>query len=497
MKLLRLLPVLLILHAVTVAQDAPAPTSYSYLLLYNGANIGWLTSTFTRAQLNDADVLLEQQQIYMRIQRSFDDQAFETKSTTSTWYAPGYSEVRRHDVTVSGAQKVELDIRWGDEIRISQTVDGGNARQVTLTPGEAPVLGTLAAWQRLRESKPGTKLDFQMLDEINLALVPETWTVSGSVKRNVGDSIIEGTEVAIVSNGRASTAIFNKHDLPEYYQHTGGFALLRVESIPQPFKPEPVTLRSVMRANVAVPDELRLESMEIEFKFKHDDGDGIPPLADNNAYHDVRKLNDGYQLTLKSARMAESAAAMPYPLKEISDDAKPFLAPTAMCQSDDEDLARVAKTLANGKDNAAQVTRAIIRYVERRLSGGSGDTGAASAKQAWLEKQGDCTEHAALFVALARAAGLPARNAGGLTYLTMGEDGGMFGFHAWAEVWLGEWVPVDTTVGELGTSARYILSEYDEPGSTHGRGRASRMLEQEISPKITAYKLETGKSWKR
>jgi transglutaminase-like putative cysteine protease len=59
-------------------------------------------------------------------------------------------------------------------------------------------------------------------------------------------------------------------------------------------------------------------------------------------------------------------------------------------------------------------------------------------------KKGDCTAYALLFTTLARAAGIPAREAGGWLY--MGDEYQAFGFHAWNEVILdGHWVPVDAS----------------------------------------------------
>jgi hypothetical protein len=57
--------------------------------------------------------------------------------------------------------------------------------------------------------------------------------------------------------------------------------------------------------------------------------------------------------------------------------------------------------------------------------------------------KGDCSEHAILFTTLARAAGIPAREASGLIYNNI-EDAPGFGGHAWVEVELdGEWIAVD------------------------------------------------------
>jgi transglutaminase-like putative cysteine protease len=60
-----------------------------------------------------------------------------------------------------------------------------------------------------------------------------------------------------------------------------------------------------------------------------------------------------------------------------------------------------------------------------------------------------------LFVALARAAGLPAREVGGVAYV--GGDEPAFGWHAWAEIHDGsQWVAVDPTWGEVYVDATHI-----------------------------------------
>ena len=53
--------------------------------------------------------------------------------------------------------------------------------------------------------------------------------------------------------------------------------------------------------------------------------------------------------------------------------------------------------------------------------------------------------------ALARAAGLPTRIAVGLVY-----EGGYFYYHAWPEVLLGDWFPLDPTLGQYPADATHI-----------------------------------------
>ena len=52
---------------------------------------------------------------------------------------------------------------------------------------------------------------------------------------------------------------------------------------------------------------------------------------------------------------------------------------------------------------------------------------------------------------MARSLGLPVRTAVGLVYLD-----GSFYYHAWPEVWLGEWVAVDPTFRQTPADAAHI-----------------------------------------
>jgi transglutaminase-like putative cysteine protease len=74
-----------------------------------------------------------------------------------------------------------------------------------------------------------------------------------------------------------------------------------------------------------------------------------------------------------------------------------------------------------------------------------------SAVQVLETRRGDCNEHTVLFVALARAMGIPARTAAGLVYLN-----GRFYYHAWPEVYLRDWVAVDPTFGQVPADAAHI-----------------------------------------
>ena len=77
--------------------------------------------------------------------------------------------------------------------------------------------------------------------------------------------------------------------------------------------------------------------------------------------------------------------------------------------------------------------------------------GVPSALATLRSREGDCNEHTQLYVAVARAAGIPARVAAGLAFVD-----GKFYYHAWPEVWLERWVAVDPTFGQFPADASHL-----------------------------------------
>jgi hypothetical protein len=77
-----------------------------------------------------------------------------------------------------------------------------------------------------------------------------------------------------------------------------------------------------------------------------------------------------------------------------------------------------------------------------------------SALEVLRVREGDCNEHTILFVALARAAGVPAKAAIGLVW---SEALDAFGYHAWPEVHAGgRWIPMDPTFGQPLADATHL-----------------------------------------
>ncbi len=204
-----------------------------------------------------------------------------------------------------------------------------------------------------------------------------------------------------------------------------------------------VILSTAVQSNVDLSDapeyeELRFRLAGVDLSGFQLDGDRQTLRGDTLIVRRERwdDLDPGYEL--------------PYPRMDLAES----LAPEPLIQSDDPRIADRARQITarrtqwrqDPKAVARQLTTAVYNMLEKSIT-----FSVPNALQVLETLQGDCNEHTVLYVAMARALGLPARTAVGLVYVN-----GAFFYHAWPEVWLGEWVAVDPTFGQYPADASHI-----------------------------------------
>jgi hypothetical protein len=156
--------------------------------------------------------------------------------------------------------------------------------------------------------------------------------------------------------------------------------------------------------------------------------------------------------TLTIAREPQSAMRTSYILPYAGGAAEIVseLSATPLIQSNDPLIIRTARRITRDARDAADAARKLNDWVYGELRKDI-TLSVPSALQVLESKQGDCNEHTVLYVALARAIGLPARTAVGLVNVR-----NRFYYHAWPEVYLGSWVAVDPTLGQYPADASHI-----------------------------------------
>jgi len=122
--------------------------------------------------------------------------------------------------------------------------------------------------------------------------------------------------------------------------------------------------------------------------------------------------------------------------------------PSAWVQSDSVMLQDLAKrAIGTGKTDMARMQNAED-FVREYIFGKTLSVGYASALEVATTRQGDCTEHALLLTAIARASGIPSRVATGLAYVPrFGDREQVFVPHAWTEAYVdGRWQGFDAAL---------------------------------------------------
>ena len=128
-----------------------------------------------------------------------------------------------------------------------------------------------------------------------------------------------------------------------------------------------------------------------------------------------------------------------------------FLGASAYIQTDAPPIREKVQKILDGEVNSWRAAEKLCQWVhtaitEKKMSGGFG-----SSLTALESLAGDCTEHTVLFIALARAAGIPSRICSGVVFA---KDA--FYYHFWPEVYVGKWVQMDPTLGQNIADATHI-----------------------------------------
>jgi hypothetical protein len=134
----------------------------------------------------------------------------------------------------------------------------------------------------------------------------------------------------------------------------------------------------------------------------------------------------------------------------IRDEGRLYLGSTAFVQSDHPDIIKKARAIVGDETDPIKRVRSIYEWVYRKVKK-EPTVSLPSALDVLQNMEGDCNEHTYLFVALARAVGIPAKIKVGLLYTN-----GTFYYHAWPAVFVGRWWELDPTIGQEAVDATHV-----------------------------------------
>lgn len=127
-----------------------------------------------------------------------------------------------------------------------------------------------------------------------------------------------------------------------------------------------------------------------------------------------------------------------------------YLQATPFLQSDHPQIRALARNVLGAEDDGLKAARRIQNWISGAIAKVP-TVSVPSALEVLQTRKGDCNEHTVLFNAMARAVGIPAKTVVGVVYLR-----GAFYYHAWSEIWLGQWLSVDSVLDQFPADVTHI-----------------------------------------
>ena len=199
--------------------------------------------------------------------------------------------------------------------------------------------------------------------------------------------------------------------------------------------------QTLLHANVRLPAPRSLSRLVVRLRQK-DANLGWP----NFSAAGQTVLRPGGKDLMLEVRQVKAEGTINRPVQPTP-SLREFLEPNALLQSDDAEVQRIARQVV-GKEKDA--FRAACRLRDWITSNMQMDLGIAlaPASEAIRQRKGTCAAYSIALASLARAAGIPSQVVMGYAYVA-----GIWGGHAWVEVWTGKrWVPLDGALPSLGTA---------------------------------------------
>jgi tetratricopeptide (TPR) repeat protein len=208
-----------------------------------------------------------------------------------------------------------------------------------------------------------------------------------------------------------------------------------------------ITFATLQPAGIPITDQNRLSSLVLKVRSK-------APGPIENIRDDVKTAEQAVEQKSAQELLLTIAARRNGPEKVVELPVKDpafaqFLKATTEFAADNEQVKKQAKEIAGTDRDAWNVARKLANWTYKNLEWKH--VANADAAQTLATREADCSEFSAVFVAMARSLGLPARMVSGLAY-----SGNSFGGHAWVEVWIGKWIELDPTWGTDFVDATHI-----------------------------------------
>jgi transglutaminase-like putative cysteine protease len=438
---------------------------------------GWYHMVWTRSEHEGQPSIhdhTEHREARVRLMSGIED-VFESHSVTDLERAEDGTLLHLRTVTTIADRPQTLEVRRepGAYVQIHE-VAGREERHSVATDAALPVDAEafLAPKIRAGELHVGDELTYPAANYLGGRL--ETTRLKVQARESIGTQLgtVACWRVLETADGRPGESTWWIDEAGVLARVRSGPSLVErtAESKARELDASAAAYEITLPAEPELPRATSLDRCVVDVSIRRDDGVDLPEFPATPFSRVLSQEGDTIRVELTAHDDAAATIAVP-----VTDPALARHLEATNHYATEHPLVRraVKAALADlppaGRTDGRTVAKALARYVFHTLRKASGPQPSPTAPEILEEGGGDCSEHAVLFVALCRAAGLPARMLSGYAQV---DD--MWGGHAFCEIWLGRWVGADPTTNEIGTRARYLCFGWDDDPDSYPRLVSSR-----------------------
>jgi hypothetical protein len=345
----------------------------------------------------------------------------------------------------SGRFSFHVDGTLTGKVLTINSASAGSKRRMEIRLKNKPfLLAGITSAIAAAEFEAGDKYAFDIFDPATMGQTPVIVDVMGQEHITIAGSQKSATRIALKFKGTSQIAWIDESG--DVLQEKGllGIRLVKttrqdaLEGLGIEASADLTELASVA-SNVSLENPEQLASLKYEI---------------SGVAHKRIRLDGGRQVFKENilAIHRESLTGLPDYMdpEELQAFEKIYLQPSAFIQADHQDIQILAQKIVTNKNTSLEKVRALVDWVHSNIEKRP-VLSLPDALSTLENRVGDCNEHAVLFAALSRAAGIPCRLEAGLVYLK-----GRFYYHAWNLVYLGRWITVDALFNQVPADVSHI-----------------------------------------
>jgi hypothetical protein len=426
---------------------AITPETLYFGLFANGQRIGTTSTKTSDVMWNGKPALFSDS--LTKIDAELIGAALSLNLTSKTWTSPtGRPYQMRFKIASSGLTQDVEAVYEGSTVRIVVDNIGKKTTSRVPVPKEGLIIDDPLPLVAMGRIKPGESKSFWVFDPMTVAFLKNEIKYKGKEKIATAAGEVNADYVEIV-DPRVTTKVYltGKGDLIKAVSGLGiEIRPITKSDAERDPKAKPVDLASVTKIPVDDPIDGARTSKLVSLEVLGGDMSGVG----SDEHQTVNKIVGGYRVNIHPTWIKPGAKIQ----DAATGDQRAWLSASLHIPAKSPKMVNLARRITGGTDDLAKAARLIHQYVNSNMRANAGMGVLRNAEQVLESGEGVCRDHAILTATLFRAAGIPARLAGGMIYA---DTESAFFYHAWAEIGDGtQWVGIDTTLPEIPISAVHL-----------------------------------------